>query len=112
MAANVGGTYNKRGKIMVIQTERELAALLYGMKIGASCGLQITAIHPNQIHFADMEDRYTGQFSREHGVMDISAESDSPYYPNPVIYAAEGMAAESLREAQQVFASTANNKRG
>ena len=108
----VSALTTKEGKTMVIETERELAAFLYGMKIGASCGLQITAIHPNQIHFADIEDRYTGQFSREHGVMDISAESDSPYYPNPVIYAAEGMAAESLREAQQVFASTANNKRG
>tara|TARA_Y100001937_G_scaffold32521_1_gene46445 strand:- start:449 stop:778 length:330 start_codon:yes stop_codon:yes gene_type:complete len=102
----------KERETMLIETERELAALLYGMKIGASCGLQITAIHPNQIHFADIEDRYTGQFSREHGVMDISADSDAPYYPSPVIYAAEGMSAESLREAQQVFASTANNKRG
>lgn len=97
---------------MVIETERELAALLYGMKIGASCGLQITAMYPDEIHFADIKDRYTGEFSREHGVMDISAKSDAPYYPNPVIYAAEGMSAESLREARQVFASTTNNKRG
>lgn len=97
---------------MVIETERELAALLYGMKLGASCGLNIEALFGEELYFTDLEGRYSAHFRKEAGVIDLTADADTPYYPNPVNYAAEGMAAESLREAQQVFGSTANNKRG
>ena len=88
---------------MKIETERELAALLYGMKLGASCGLNIQALSGEQIYFNDIEDRYNAHFHKNGGTLDLMAEADSPYYPNPVTFAAEGMAAESLREAREVW---------
>lgn len=88
---------------MKIKTERELAALLYGMKLGASCGLGIQARSAEEIYFADIEERYNAHFHKSDGMIDLMADYDSPYYPHPVTFAAEGMAAESLREAREVW---------
>lgn len=88
---------------MKIQTQRELAALLYGMKLGASCGLNIESRIGEEIYFADIEQRYSAHFQKSDGMIDLMADADSPYYPNPVTFAAEGMGAESLREAREVW---------
>jgi hypothetical protein len=93
---------------MKIKTERELAALLYGMKLGASCGLTIEAQCGEQLYFADIEGRYNAHFQKVVGEVELSAESDAStppalYYPHPVTFAAEGMGAESLREAREVW---------
>lgn len=88
---------------MKIETQRELAALLYGMKLGASCGLNIEAMSSEEIYFADIEQRYSAHFHKNGKTIDLMADADSPYYPNPVTFAAEGMAAESLREAREVW---------
>ena len=88
---------------MKIKTERELAALLYGMKLGASCGLTIEAQCGEQLYFADIEGRYHAHFQKVVGEVELSAEGDAPYYPHPVTFAAEGMGTESLREAREVW---------
>ena len=88
---------------MKIQTERELAALLFGMKLGASCGLNIQCLIGEEIYFEDIEQRYNAHFNKNGGAIDLMAEADSPYYPNPITFAAEGMGAESLREAREVW---------
>jgi hypothetical protein len=91
---------------LTINSERELALFLYGMKAAGVLGLKLEAIGPAGCHFLDDAGDVMGGYWTASGC--FVAESQTEPYPDPIHYAGEGLALEALTEAAEIFRG-ANN---